>query len=112
MMPGKRPTQIESVRAAFARIRSASPHHDRGQSWLLPEAALLWAVWIQAVIDHLDLVYYPQRKIHRTSAEHTAMTGFIVKPDETEVNALELLGIDPQWAYAQILRALDYQEAA
>lgn len=102
----------KAVKAAFARIRSASPYHDCGENWLLPEAALLWAIWIQSVIDHFDLAKHNLRKIDKDSAKHTAITGFIVKPDGTEVNALELLGVDPRWAHAQILRAVAYQEAA
>lgn len=104
--------QLHAIRAAFLRIKQSSPMHERGQTWRPPEAGLLWAVWMQAVIDHLDLTHYRVSKPDRQTAEKTALTGFIVKPDETEVNALELLGIDPQWAYAQIMRAFDYREVA
>lgn len=104
--------RIDIVRAALARVRSSSALHERGPHWLFPEAALLWAVWVKAVMDHVGMSYYTLNGVDLSSARRTAMTGVVVKPNRKEVNALELLGIDPAWAFSQVTAALEYKEAA
>lgn len=94
------------VRAALTRIRNSSSFYEGG--WRSPEAALLWAIYEQAALDH----FLKNENRHRLSdtelrtAQCTSETGIIFMPSGRKQNILEILQVDPQWALRQIKAAI------
>ncbi|MBB3227018.1 hypothetical protein FHW69_001619 [Luteibacter sp. Sphag1AF] len=112
-------TNTINIKAALSRIAMTSDLCSREQrrpndaicGWNSGEAALLFGLYERAVLDHFG-VHCGNRltDLEFPSAEVTAKTGFIKTRKGGRVNILELLGIEPAWAWAQIQRAADYTE--
>lgn len=105
-----RATHKRRLNAGLARIRNKSGLYANG--WRYEEAALLWAVYVQAVLDHFSGKDGPRPMTgeDRITARYTAETGAIVMPSGRQQNILELLQIDPDWAFRQIKTAIGYVE--
>lgn len=109
----KKPVRrYEFGNAAFARIKKTSPMFNSGK-WESPEAHLLWAIWECAARDHYDMAFARIDRTEAATARRTTKTGLVrERSNGDSVNALEILGIDPDWACRQIECALEYMEKA
>lgn len=104
---GPYPTSRAIIRAALAKIRNASPMYSAG--WTSGHAGLLWAIYEQAVLDHFLVGRSWCSITDMQSAGLTATTGQITTPSGAKTNVLELIGIDWQWAAAQIRTAIAFE---
>jgi hypothetical protein len=103
-----RSKRTATLMATLKNIRATSPMWRDGE-WHPREAAIMWSIWLQAVQDVANPYGAPpQSAPDRDSAHDTARTGNIRLPDGRTVNALELIEIDPEWAWARIRKTLDY----
>jgi len=120
-----------TLKAVLYRIASMSPMHTRvteltyvqkgrnrpkthktkgvSSEWSTPEHHLVWSIYERAVYDHFGLGTgthgFGRNPVFRNE---TAKTGLITLSTGKSVNVLELLGIDPDWARAQIKTAITY----
>jgi len=120
-------TEFErSIKVTLYRIACASPlqhraiHHKDGQSldiwaywmtsdWTSPEAMFLWAIYERAVYDYVGMGTakhgFGKNPVWRND---TAETGNIKLPNGKRVNILEILGIEPTYAWSQLMKAMNY----
>lgn len=111
--------EIKNIKAALAYVASTSRYNTRvprrpedfTSGWHTGESALAFALYERAVMDYFGRQCgNPITPAEHPTAKVTAMTGVIRKPDGSRVNILELLGIDPQWAWQQIETANNHTE--
>lgn len=77
--------------------------------WSSPEASLIWHIYERAVYDYVGMGTGKQRFGNNPVLRNeTAETGLVTLSGGKQVNILELLGIDPNWAWAQIRTAINY----
>lgn len=120
-------TEFErSIKVTLYRIACASPlqhravHHKVEQSidrwshwmtseWTSPEALFLWSIYERAVFDYVGMGTakhgFGKNPVYRNE---TAETGVITLPKGKRVNILEILGIEPTYAWAQLEKAMNY----
>lgn len=113
-----------AIRAALYRIAMSSKQATRfawtdaeGKArssnsmtfrWHTAEQDLIWSIYERAVFDEAGLVMRFMGKNVTPIPNDTARTGLIRLPSGRQVNILELLGIDPEWARNQIDAAHNY----
>lgn len=118
----------KTLRIALYHIASTSPAHERKQDmqvnrgivnmrpsphlsseWRTKEHELLWAIYSRAVYDYFGFgLSGRQYDAADIPADDTAVNGRIEIPSGEKRNILELLGIEPAWAWSQIQRAINY----
>lgn len=121
-------TRDFAIRAVMYRIASVSPlqerlaHHiTKGRlqknttaltmTWKCQEAALLWAMYERAVYDYYAMgVTGSKYDALDILPDDLAERGEIELPNGDKRNILELLGIDPSWAFRQLQTANNYSQ--
>lgn len=77
--------------------------------WESPEAMFLWAIYERAVYDYVGMGTakhgFGKNPVWRNE---TAETGNIKLPNGKRVNILEILGIEPAYAWSQLMKAMNY----
>lgn len=123
----RKKTEFErSIKVTLYRIACSSPlqhralHHKTEQGidrwahwmssdWSSPEALFLWSVYERAVFDYVGMGTakhgFGKNPVYRNE---TAETGAITLATGKRVNILEVLGIDPSYAWAQLEKAMNY----
>lgn len=108
----------QAVNAALYRIALSSPLAYRlpgpstglGLHWNRGEYALLWAIYVRAVYDQLGINIMFGGCGPKFVPNDTCSTGTITLSNGKRRNLLELLGIDPVWARAQLKIAINYTQ--
>lgn len=118
----------KTLRIALYHIASASPAHERksdshenhgvitvrpsphlSSDWRTREHEFLWAIYSRAVYDYFGFGLSGGKYVNADiPASDLAVRGVIELPGGQERNILELLGISPDWAWAQLQTAVNY----